>query len=109
MLIAKVQQVTDIKLYMFSNPLIYITIFWHCSGRQPVIQELRSVLSEAREDWKLESQKLEDKFDEIIKLQREKLDLEREKLEFEREKLGLTKKKSGPAGTMLNLSRYYGT
>ena len=50
MLIAEVQQVIDIKLYMFSNPLIYITIFWHCSGCQPVIQELRSVLSEARED-----------------------------------------------------------
>ena len=53
---------------MFSNPFIYITTFWHCSGHHPVIQELRSVLSEAQEDWKLESQKLEDKFNEIIKL-----------------------------------------
>ena len=62
------------------------------------MQELRSFLTEAREDWKNEGQKLENKFDEIIKLEREKLALEREKLEFEKQKLGLLNC-SGPQGT----------
>ena len=60
------------------------------------MQELRSFLTEAREDWKNEGKKLDSKFDEIIKLEREKLALEREKLQFEREKFGL--KKTGPEG-----------
>ena len=64
------------------------------------MQELRSFLSEAREDWKIEGQKLENKFDEIIQLEREKLALEKEKLEFERQKLGLSKNKNGPQGTL---------
>ena len=60
------------------------------------MQELRSFLSEAREEWKNEGKKLENKFDQIIELERQKLALEREKLAFEREKLGLTK--NGPQG-----------
>ena len=43
------------------------------------MQELRTFLNEAHEDWKQEGQKLEEKFDEIIKLERQKLELEKEK------------------------------
>ena len=64
------------------------------------MQELRTFLNEAREDWKQEGQKLEAKFDEIIQLERQKLELEKEKLAFERQKLGLhPKSNSGPQGT----------
>ena len=64
------------------------------------MQELRTFLNEAREDWKNEGKKLETKFDEIIILECEKLALEREKLVFEREKLGPSpKSNSGPQGT----------
>ena len=68
------------------------------------MQELRTFLNEAREDWKQEGQKLEEKFDETIKLERQKLELEKEKLALEREKLGLPpKSKSGPQGTLFTM------
>ena len=65
------------------------------------MQELRTFLNEAQGDWREEGQKLEAKFNEIIKLERQKLELEKEKLAFEREKLGLRpKSNSGPQGTL---------
>ena len=68
------------------------------------MQELRTFLNEAHEDWKQEGQKLEEKFDEIIKLECQKLKLEKEKLALEREKLGLPpKSKSGPQGTLFTM------
>ena len=65
----------------------YINLFvWHflLTARQPVMQELKVFLNEAKEQWKDESAKIDSKMDALIELEKEKLALEREKLEFKK-------------------------
>ena len=64
---------------------IYITLFFALlTARQPVMQELKVFLNEAKEQWKDESAKIDSKMDTLIELERQKLALEREKLEFKK-------------------------
>ena len=50
-------------------------------------------MSEAREQWKEESDRIDTKIDTLIALERERLALEREKLAFKKELLALQKQK----------------
>ena len=52
---------------------------------------MQNLLDEVKEQWKSESDKIDSKWDDLLKLEREKVQLEREKLELERLKLGLAK------------------
>ena len=67
----------------------------HCSylltARQPVVHELKGLMSDAKLQWKEESDQIESKIDALLALERERLALEREKLEFN--KLLLQQKK----------------
>ena len=49
------------------------------------------MIDDMKEQWKLESDKIDNKWDTLIQLEREKIQLEREKLEFERWKAGYSK------------------
>ena len=53
------------------------------------MQQLRSVIDEVKEDFKLQDDRIDSKIDALIALQKERLQLDRERLAFEREKAGL--------------------
>ena len=52
---------------------------------------MQGLVSEVKDQWQSESDKIDKKLDTLIQLECEKLQLEREKLELEQIKLGLHK------------------
>ena len=61
------------------------------SARQPVVQQVKQAFEVFNEDWKKGDEELKGKMDQMIELQRLRLQLERDRLDFEREKAGLKK------------------
>ena len=54
-----------------------------------MMQQVKSVLDEMRNEFQMQYSKIDSKIDSLIELQRQHLLLERERLQFEREKAGL--------------------
>ena len=82
---------------MVTNNFENLTIF---SVRQPVVQQMKSLFQEVKEDFQTQDAKIDAKIESLINLhkewlefekeiQKERLSLERAKLNFEREKAGL--------------------
>ena len=61
-----------------------------CLAHQPVIQQVQSCFEDVKILYREESNKIDNKIEALLQIQRDRLELERQRLEFECEKAGLT-------------------
>ena len=54
-----------------------------------MVQQVKSCFDDVTTLYREESEKIDNKVEALLQIQRERLELERERLEFEREKAGL--------------------
>ena len=86
----KVKYLTiDFIYYYFVNKLFQLT------GRQPVVHMIEGVLEKVTDKWDKQDDRMNERMDTLITLQRQCLDMEREQLAFQRELAGLKAKKKG--------------
>ena len=64
----------------------YVT---NTAGRQPVVQQVKTCFDDVKEMYRSESDRIDNKIDALLQIQRERLELEKERLAFECEKAGL--------------------
>ena len=65
------------------------------TGRQPVVTMIEGVLDKVTDKWDKQDDRINERMDTLISLQKQRLDMEREQLAFQRELAGLKAKKKG--------------
>ena len=85
-----VEQCINMTLFKYIIDLQLSTIFDTLNaGRQPVVQQVKTCFDDVKDMYREESNRIDNKIDALLQIQRERLELEKEHLAFEREKAGL--------------------